>query len=345
MKSSALLPDDPYLELFSYMRDEECNRVLLDIDDHASNLLRSISRNECDPVVLRSVGSFEEFRAAYIEPIEEPGAGQSLGLAFRGQISNKPLHSKLKRFWDNINEPLPQDGVPALPRREYEYKIKDINELVEKYLFQGGQYPLPSTNHLYAILQHYGAPTPLLDWTLSLDVALFFAFEFAPQKDHDHVVIYLADIGKFHVLNWRMWHRSIIPNPNISDLRKRKMDPRDLQESWLFLRPAAFGDIRFSVQQGIFAQQRFDSHRAMIPMEEFLENPMPYEIGVLPQSFHTSLRIPGSLMKVKLPVSERPSVMSYLEKRGITREQLFISWEHMCSELISRCTNRLLVET
>ena len=184
-----MLGDDRFLELFSYMGFDEGNAALLDIDSPKSNLLRGLSADEKHPVLRREMKSFDAFRQAFIDPIEESCGRQSLGLAFRGQAAEHPLHSGLKRFWDRVPYVRSPHMVVSTPRREGVYRIRDVNAVVQAYLFQDGQVPLPNADHLYAILQHYGAPTPLLDWTLDLKTALFFAFEHAPEEGCEHVAI------------------------------------------------------------------------------------------------------------------------------------------------------------
>ena len=52
---------------------------------------------------------------------------------------------------------------------------------------QGQDFPILS------ILQHYGSPTPLMDWTLDIDVALFFAIdEMLPQNLHSEIDNYFS---------------------------------------------------------------------------------------------------------------------------------------------------------
>lgn len=334
------LPEKPFLELFSYGQWKEGNEALLDIENRTSNLLRA--RNAQTPVVYHSLQSFEQFRREFVEPIEESRGAQSLGLAFRGQPADFPLHSRLKRFWNQFPEQPLRDGMPLHPRREADYRMTDVNEVVKKHLFQFGAVPLPCRDHLYGVLQHYGAPTPLLDWTLRLDIALFFALEHA-SKDHDRVALCMADIGKIHAVNLR----AIYGNDAILDIgRLREVDPTKLDETWTFLRPASFGDIRFSVQQGIFAKQQFDTEHAMIALDEFLKSPSPQyacrENVAWKQPCRKSAQIPGTLWVVTLPAAERPKVMAYLAERNVTRESLFVSWEYICKDLVSQATDRLL---
>lgn len=350
-KGIVLLADEGFLELFTYMQFDKGNAALLDVDNPESNLARKFSVDEDTPLVHRHLNSFDEFRRTFIDPIQETCGSQSLGLAFRGQTAERPLHSGLKRFWDRIPEPPTVGGIPHGPRWEGVYRSRDVNAVVSKYLFQDGQVLLPDEDHLHAILQHYGAPTRLLDWTLDLDIALFFAFEHAPQTGSDRVAIYMADIGKLHMINWRAVHGAEIV-PDIPGLRR--LNPRRFDETWVFLRPSSFGDIRMSVQCGVFSRQQYETQYEMTSMQDFLsisreewnDNRAPKyacrENREWKQQCREWCRYPGTLWIVTLPVTERPTVRQYLSERGVTRERLFVSWEQICRELISQCTDKLL---
>jgi hypothetical protein len=106
-----------------------------------------------------------------------------------GEAKHKLLTSS-QRFW--ITNELEQWWRP---KRYLEFIKVFVDNARSKLLFRKvfEYYRLTPNQRdfpLLSILQHYGAPTPLMDWSYNLDVALFFATEKASpsysSNDIDH---------------------------------------------------------------------------------------------------------------------------------------------------------------
>ena len=101
-------------------------------------------------------------------------------LLFRGQSdSSWPLCPSLFRS--------PQEGVLPLAKRrtQLDRLSRYLDDFMEEYIkFRNlaSKRPSASYNEKMAIGQHYGLPTPLLDWTDSALVALFMAVAFWDGK-------------------------------------------------------------------------------------------------------------------------------------------------------------------
>ncbi len=112
---------------------------------------------------------------------------------FRGMKQAKyKNYSSAYRFW--VNEGLYPYFNPseALPERflifcEVILKIVEKSKISEKLkLFYQSQALRPILNKdffYFSLLQHFGAPSPLIDVTRSLKIALFFAIENIPETD------------------------------------------------------------------------------------------------------------------------------------------------------------------
>ena len=100
------------------------------------------------------------------------GSGQWL---FRGTPKSYPLKTSLERHLDDA-------GVPAADRPERECQLlKEFKRRAHHYL-----HLLPcdgDTMGWLALMQHYGAPTRLLDWTYSFYIAAYFALSDASSID------------------------------------------------------------------------------------------------------------------------------------------------------------------
>lgn len=113
---------------------------------------------------------------------------------FRGQSD---VEWKLEcSLWRALNE---------LPVEESSYFVRE-KDVLQTFKSSAHHYlnQLPTddeTLEWWSLMQHYGAPTRLLDWTYSPYTAAFFALEKAVQRDSCVYGLYIANIQKHNKKN------------------------------------------------------------------------------------------------------------------------------------------------
>jgi hypothetical protein len=121
------------------------------------------------------------------------------GLIYRGQPDWKyHLRPSVDRF--------------APKRCEYldrlEHEVKTMQEFREAYRFLGSlernYMNGPQTTRMM-IMQHFGAPTRLLDWTYSVTVAAYFACIHDPSKDGTIWWVDAKAVESFVDKRWKKW--------------------------------------------------------------------------------------------------------------------------------------------
>lgn len=96
---------------------------------------------------------------------------------YRGMSRAFPLKTSLERILDDIGVPLTEAG--GIERK----LLKEFKRRAHQYVN-----PLPSDGDImawFALMQHHGAPTRLMDWTYSFYVAAFFALADATSNPPD----------------------------------------------------------------------------------------------------------------------------------------------------------------
>ncbi len=138
----------------------------------------------------------------YVARIQKvkPDAGRSDGILYRGQSDSKwEIKTSLERYGKD------RVGCNGYYRQIDAYKTL-INPLIDRKFerkatrtgypfdfnqYEEGSWELPEMEYL-AYLRHHGFPTPLVDWSRSLYVALFFACEdFNRTKTDGKVFLYI----------------------------------------------------------------------------------------------------------------------------------------------------------
>jgi len=181
--------------------------------------------------------SYHEHTVSSFDELKKMLAPPSPGLVFRGQKQAEWfLKSKLQRAFDEH-----PDGIQcALPKSElYKRPLAIAKKRFDLYDLN------PSYDgQLWAQLQHYKIPTPLLDWTESPDVALFFAFH--GKEDDFPAALFVA--APYTINEWS----------------------REFEKpwnGWLFLYPCHFFDPRVHAQSGLFMCQGIEPE----PFEKTVE--------------------------------------------------------------------------
>lgn len=214
---------------------------------------------------------------------------RAAGLVFRGQSDSKwDLSTTLER----ASKKRGAAGTETL--------------LIQAFKSRAHQFGLPvptKGDHLewLALMQHYGVPTRLLDWTRSPYVAAYFAAERA-AKDAEFFRVWAVDVVRLR--------GAAIQRLKVSELTKLG-DPNPFMKwfmgnTFLFVAPiqASRSNERLASQQGLF----------LCP-------------GSLNSGFQRNLQemdgVGEHLLEIDFPVAMRCEVLSNLESMNINRATLF----------------------
>jgi hypothetical protein len=209
--------------------------------------------------------------SAFLEPLRE----RSSGLVFRGHADDRwELRSRFQRVLDR------NPFESARPRSCVYDQVLQLG----KRMFGIPDHVQEFDGQVWAILQHYGVSTPLLDWTELADVALFFALQYAPDNGGNAAALFVAN------------PQMINTHP---DSNKRRP-----WNGWQFVETTGFFDSRIMAQKGLFMLQGIE--------------PEPFEKSLIAYKFPAA-----SLLKICIPRSLRTEVLNDLKRRGITWEALF----------------------
>lgn len=137
------------------------------------------------------------------------------GNFFRGVTDARyKLYNSAQRFW--IRNNLREVESLAKPLSYIDMIQNMIDKAKEVKLLQQvfGYYDLKSEQQdfpLLSILQHYNAPTPLMDWTYDLDVALYFAIDGLVRSDKANVI---EDYVSIYRINKKIHSSFMLDNLN-----------------------------------------------------------------------------------------------------------------------------------
>jgi hypothetical protein len=208
---------------------------------------------------------------------------------FRGHSSNKwRLRTAFHRTERSDLRRFIADDIPTLHRY--------LSGLTSHYFHLAD----PQENAaFYALAQHHGYPTPLLDWTLSPFVAAYFAYR-GLTKDRRHnrhkVRILIFDV--------RTWRSDFMQLNLLTPVRKH----------FSLLAPLAINNNRMAPQQAVVTISNVDDIESYIKECE-------------------GLRKKTYLTVVDLPGSERQRVMKELAMMGITAGSMFPGLDGACEHL------------
>lgn len=200
---------------------------------------------------------------------------------------------------------------PSLYRRGFESKENNINSRF-RLMARARYNNCPSQNDAFSwlfLMQHYGLPTRLLDWSESPLIALFFALGTEQYDDRDAAIWALSPMD----LNLQESKASRIFSPGSKDLRQLGYEAfvinRDNPDTRLLALLTEQFDPRHMMQQSVFT-----IHGRSSPLNE------------LPEASNY-------MAKIRIPKEAKQAFRQILDLFGISRHVLFPDLENLAREL------------
>lgn len=159
------------------------------------------------------------------------------------------------------------------------------------------------------LMQHYGLPTRLLDWTLSPLVATFFAIQKEDALDAPGVIYALDPLG----MNEIQYPMRIVPNIDDPEVRR-------------VVAPAFIHDIPVSAKHLAIAPAEIDV-RMMVQSSMFTIHGEVRTLDLLPNADRF-------LYRFEIPAGAKRSLGGMLFVLGITRQNLFPDLQNLSAAII-----------
>jgi len=220
-------------------------------------------------------------------------------LIYRGQANaNWKVESTLdrleKRFPTTPNQSGGNPecfGIPPVPRVVQMVRFKELS----RGKLRLDAPPDHDEDEWWALAQHHGMATPLLDWTYFPFVALFFAFE--EEKCRYRKPKFRAVYALAHHL--------------LSQGEKKKEHPRAFS-------PKGHANYRLTNQGGLFLKmpQKTD-------LESWVKKNFKNDTYKCPPDVGENLRPKAILQKFKIPDKDREDCLRFLDHMNINRASLF----------------------
>ncbi len=204
-----------------------------------------------------------------------------LGFIFRGQRdSDWPLSTSLDRLIERIKPEIDIDSTYDFLITEFVKSIRGRTQTQKGLLAEGDE--------LWALGQHYGLATPLLDWSKSIYVAVFFAFEDPTPS----------------ASGWRSVYA--LHQNSVEKILEKHNSKKYYRDKFAFVDPVTDHNPRLISQSGLFTRQPIGFNFSEWIQKNFKgQNEAPY------------------LMKISIPDSERLNVLKHLRQMNIHHGTLF----------------------
>jgi hypothetical protein len=197
---------------------------------------------------------------------------------------------------------------PIIQIKNPDLRIKKLQEHLDYFkICMEHAFPnvLPEDDiSIWALGQHYGLKTPLIDWTYSPYIAAYFAFIEEANVNDGYRYIYALN-------------RSI---ERLLSKKKKAADLLSTDRSVLFIDELPFSNPRFSAQKSLFTKA-------------FQGN----DIWEYVQTFSRKRPTQEILVKIRIPTRDRQECLNELHSRNIDQTSLLLDFR----TVVDQCNSKL----